>query len=99
MNAAQHRKELLIQRITHHREQMRLEFEALREANPVLPVIRGGRQVLGAFGVLRSRRPSAGGAPPAQTNFELASSLLPDVLRVLRVLLQRREEKRARERS
>jgi hypothetical protein len=60
VNEAEHKKQMLLQKITHHREQMRLELEVLREANPVLPFIRTGRQVLGIFrptvaGQLRAR--------------------------------------------
>jgi hypothetical protein len=98
VNAAEHRKEMLIQKITHHREHMRLELEVLREANPVLPVIRGGRQVLGILGVLQPRHDTESGDPRSAA-FELARSLLPSLLRVLRALLDRREEKRARERG
>ena len=90
MNEAEHEKQMLLQKITHHREQMRLELEVLREANPVLPLIRTGRQVLSVF------RPVGGGGPRSQDELELAKTLLPTLLRVLRVLLRRREEKRAR---
>jgi hypothetical protein len=99
VNEAEHRKQMLIQKITHHREHMCLELEVLRDASPALPIIKGTRQVLGVLGILGPGGGTGSGSPRPQDNLELAGRLLPTLLRVLRALLDRREEKRAREES
>lgn len=94
MNETEHRKRMLIQQIADHRDLMRLEMDALRDANPVLTAIDRGRRLIGTLGAIRSGRLEGASAP---LNVALVTTVLPAALQVLRALAHRRHAKRASE--
>ena len=95
MNDAEHRKRLLIQRIADHRDLLSRELEVIQSSNPLLSAIRSTRGLLGFARAFGTRRRWGEGAVLSALNAELVTSVLPDVLRILRVILRRREERRA----
>lgn len=100
MKDAEHRKQMLLQQIADHRELMRLEMEVLQESQPIKPVIEITHRLLGVFDALRPHRRSAGGRTSAtrggQSEIELVRTTLPLLVPVLRAMLHRRKERRAR---
>ena len=103
MKDVEHRKQMLLQQIADHRELMRLELEVLQESRPIKPVIEVAHRLLGVFDALRPHRRSAGGgssaARPGQREIELVRTTLPLLVPVLRAMLHRRKERRARKKA
>ena len=95
MRESEYRKQLLIQQIADHRQIMQLEIKALKDANPVTPVVEAGKQALGLLGAinpkLRSRTDSLGAALRSHAAPGLLTATAPVILQVMKAVLDRRE--------
>ena len=103
MKEAEHRRQMLVQQIADHRERLRLEVRAIQESNPARPLIIGGRRLLGAVNAIRTGRSldagSASDARRAGIELELLSAALPVILPIVRALLHRYRDRRARKKG
>jgi hypothetical protein len=100
----EHRKQLLIQQIADHRELMRLEMEILQESPRIKPVIEITHRLLGIFGTLRATRRAPGGGGVIDTSrapfdIEIVRTTLPVLVPVMRAMLHRHKERRAKKKQ